>query len=176
MKTIIRSLFILLFPFACNTMAHAADEYSAMRCGADVTRALIGKKLSNEPAEVIAKRHRDLNLEYLGGDTVTDDIFLNTLRICGDEYAMLSVKRIIKDVLKFPEHSRSHPAFVSPCQRDGKKNGDTVIGVMERSGKEDLLPVRSAWRIDEKQAKFVKIETSGLLCGREGISTADGGQ
>jgi hypothetical protein len=35
---------------------------------------------------------------------------------------------------------------------------------------EDKLPVQSAWRIDRK---FAAIELRGLLCGREGLGTAD---
>jgi len=32
-----------------------------------------------------------------------------------------------------------------------------------------------AWKIDDKQMKFVKLETEGLRCSRDGIITADGG-
>jgi len=39
----------------------------------------------------------------------------------------------------------------------------------------ETLPAVVAWKIDEKQMKFVKLETEGLRCSRDGISTADGG-
>jgi hypothetical protein len=38
-----------------------------------------------------------------------------------------------------------------------------------------ILPAVIAWKIDEKQVKFVKLETEGLRCSRDGIITADGG-
>jgi hypothetical protein len=38
-----------------------------------------------------------------------------------------------------------------------------------------MLPVVIAWKIDDKQNKFVKLQTEGLRCSRDGIITADGG-
>jgi hypothetical protein len=40
----------------------------------------------------------------------------------------------------------------------------------------DILPAASAWKIDDKQKKFVKLQTEGLRCARDGIITADGGR
>jgi hypothetical protein len=40
---------------------------------------------------------------------------------------------------------------------------------------ESLSAVR-AWKIDEKQMKFVELETEGLRCSRSGLITADGGR
>jgi hypothetical protein len=39
-----------------------------------------------------------------------------------------------------------------------------------------LLPAVAAWKIDEKQVKFVELKTEGLRCSRDGIVTADGGR
>jgi hypothetical protein len=33
----------------------------------------------------------------------------------------------------------------------------------------------SAWKIDEKQMKFIELKPEGLRCPRDGIITADGG-
>jgi hypothetical protein len=38
-----------------------------------------------------------------------------------------------------------------------------------------ILPAVVAWRIDDKQVKFVELQTEGLRCSRDGIITADGG-
>ena len=35
--------------------------------------------------------------------------------------------------------------------------------------------LRSTRKIDDKQMKFVKLQTEGLRCSRDGIITADGG-
>jgi hypothetical protein len=39
-----------------------------------------------------------------------------------------------------------------------------------------MLQAVSAWKIDEKQKKFVELKTDGLRCSRDGIITADGGR
>ena len=39
-----------------------------------------------------------------------------------------------------------------------------------------MLLALSAWKIDEKNAKFVKASGEGLRCPRSGIYTVDGGR
>ena len=60
-----------------------------------------------------------------------------------------------------------------------ESNGHDVpgyaIGVLKNEAGVEMLPVVSAWKIDEKQMKFVKLQTEGLRCSRNGIGTADGG-
>jgi len=50
-----------------------------------------------------------------------------------------------------------------------------AIGVLKNENGEKILPAVSAWKIDEKQMKFVELKTEGLRCSRDGIVTADGG-
>jgi hypothetical protein len=38
-----------------------------------------------------------------------------------------------------------------------------------------MLSAVIAWKIDDKQMKFVKLQTEGLRCSRDGIITIDGG-
>jgi len=38
-----------------------------------------------------------------------------------------------------------------------------------------MLLAVAAWKIDEKQNKFVELKTEGLRCSRDGIITVDGG-
>jgi hypothetical protein len=78
-------------------------------------------------------------------------------------------------VLKFPKHSKDSPQFVGSCQFDGHDLSGTVIGVLKNEGDAQILPAAIAWKIDDKQVKFVKLQTEGLRCSRDGIITADGG-
>jgi len=154
---------------ACNVGECASDAFSAVRCESDVRKALLGRLIPNERVVIIEERHKDLELKDLGGTGISDHLFLTTWRICGDEYAILVEKDgIVKDVLKFPVHSKRNPQFIGTCRLRGEEVSDEVIGVFERSGKEDMLPVRFAWRINVKQAKFIKLEIDGLLCLHRG--------
>jgi hypothetical protein len=78
-------------------------------------------------------------------------------------------------VLKFPKHSKESPAFIGSCQLNGQNVPGTVIGVLKNENDTKILPVVSAWKIDEKQMKFVELKPEGLRCSRDGIITADGG-
>jgi len=77
-------------------------------------------------------------------------------------------------VLKFPKHSKESPAFVGSCQLNGQDVAGTAIGVLKNENGE-ILPAINAWKIDDKQMKFVELKTEGLRCSRDGIITADGG-
>ena len=96
-------------------------------------------------------------------------------RICGEEYALLEDKDTVKDVLKFPKHSKDTPAFVGSCQLNGHDLPGTAIGVLKNEEGAKILPAASAWKVDEKQMKFVELKIDGLSCSRDGIITADGG-
>jgi hypothetical protein len=51
----------------------------------------------------------------------------------------------------------------------------TVIGVLKNEHGAQILPAVAAWKIDDKQMKFVQLQTDRLRCPRDGIITADGG-
>jgi hypothetical protein len=168
--------------------AYAGDGFEAVRCGSDIPSALVGKRLSNEPFAVVEGRHRDLSLKSLGGDEITDDLNDASFSICGGEYVLLlGARGKIRDVLAFPAHSRTSPAFTAGnCQRNGKPLGDAVMAVLDNraaagstshySGDDPtLLPATAAWKIDEKFARFVAISPRGVSCPRGRILTADGG-
>jgi hypothetical protein len=57
--------------------------------------------MSNERVVAIEDRHKDLGLKDLGGTEISDRLFLITWRICGEEYALLEDKSIVRDVIKF---------------------------------------------------------------------------
>src|SRR5438874_3412833 len=169
----ISMLVLLLF---CTSNICYADGFDSVRCGSDVRKALLGRKMSNERLVAIEERHRDLGLKDLGGTEISDRLFLISWLICGEEYVLLEEKDVVRDVLKFPKHSKDSPQFIGSCQLSGHDLPGTTIGVLKNEHGVQFLPATIAWKIDEKQVKLVKLQTEGLRCSRDGISTADGGR
>ena len=73
----IQSLFLLLLLLAFAPACRADDGFGGVTCGGDVAKALVGKKLSHEADGAVESRHKNLALKDLGGDEITDDIFLS---------------------------------------------------------------------------------------------------
>ena len=171
-KGIVATFILVLF---CMSSICDADGFDSVRCGSDVRKALLGGTMSNEKIVVIEERHKDLGLKDLGGTEISDRLFLISWRICGEEYVLLEDKDVVRDVLTFPKHSKDSPQFIGSCQSNGHDLQGTAIGVVKNEAGVETLPAVVAWTIDEKQMKFVKLETEGLRCSRDGIITADGG-
>lgn len=131
--------------------------------------------MPNEKVVVLEGRHKDLGLKDLGASEISDQVSVISWRICGEEYVLLEEKDIVRDVLKFPKHSKDSPAFVGSCQVNGRDLPGTAIGVLKNEEGVKILPAVSAWKIDEKQMKFTELKTAELRCSRDGIITADGG-
>ena len=167
--------FMLLIPLLCRSSICAADGFDSVRCGSDVGKALIGRTMPNEKVVATEERHRDLGLKDLGGTDISDRLFLISWQICGEEYALLEDKNVVKDVLKFPKHSKDSPEFIGSCQLNGHDVPGTAIGVLKNENGVEMLPAVIAWKIDDKQTKFVMLQAEGLRCSRDGIITADGG-
>jgi hypothetical protein len=171
MKTFV-CLLILLLPFS-NT-AYASDSFEKVQCGADIPKALIGQRTSNERVLAIEARHKALGLKDLGSDTISDHLSSVNWLICGTEYILLE-DNIVRDVLPFPPHSKQAPAFTGVCQINGKDVPELIVAVLNYKAGAEPLTASAAWKIDEKRAKFVTMSTDGLLCPRSGIFTIDGG-
>jgi len=172
----IAATFMLVLALFCGSSICAADGFDSVRCGSDVRTALLGCKMSNERIVVLQERHKDLGLKDLGGTEISDRIFLISWQICGEEYVLLEdQKNVVRDVLKFPKHSKDSPEFIGSCQLDGHDLPGTAIGVLKNEKGNEFLPATIAWKIDDKQVKFVKLQTEGLRCSRDGINTSDGG-
>jgi hypothetical protein len=152
-----------------------ADEFTALPCKSDIAKALIGKREATGPVAAIEAKHADLALKHLGADIVSDHMNTIGWEICGRAFLVLDKRNVIADVIEFPAHSRAAPAFSGSCQEKGRKSDATFVGVLDGAATGDMLPAKAAWRIDEKAAKFVKVDTSDLLCARSGIHTSDGG-
>jgi hypothetical protein len=160
--------------FLCGH-ACASDSFGAVRCGSDVPQALIGRTMSDERVVVIEAGHNDLGLKNLGGSEISDRLFLASWKICGDEYAFLEDTHVVRDVLKFPQHSKDSPEFIGSCKVNGNEVSGTIIAVLKNESGAESLPATAAWKIDDKGPKFAKLDTQGLSCPRDGVITADGG-
>lgn len=166
------SLFFFRSAFA------GSDGFSAIRCGAeDIAKALIGKTMSNEKIVDLEKRHQDLGLKDLGASEISDRLSCISWLICGSEFMLLENKSSVRDVLKIPAHSKKSPLFIGTCNTNGKESKAIVVAILDNETESDAptLPPKTAWKIDEKSAKFVSLSTEGLRCPRSGISTSDGG-
>jgi hypothetical protein len=168
--------FMMVSALFCSSNICDADGFDSIRCGADVRKALLGHTMSNEKIVALEERHKDLGLKDLGATEISDRLFLISWRICGEEYVLLEDKDVVRDVLKFPVHSQECPQFIGSCQLNGHDVRGSAIAVLKNENGVEMLPAVSAWKIDEKQTKFVKLQTEGLRCSRDGIITADGGR
>jgi hypothetical protein len=119
-------------------------------------------RCQNEKIVAIEERHKDLGLKDLGASEISDRLNLISWRICREEYVLLEDKDVVRDVLKFPKHSKESPAFIGSCQLNGHDLPGTAIGVLRNENGVQILPAVSAWKIDEKQMKFVQLQTEGL--------------
>jgi hypothetical protein len=161
--------------FACATPA-LADEFKNVKCGADIPKAMIGQRSSNERIVVTEGKYRSLGLKHLGADETSDQLSSINWLICGAEYIMLvDRKGLVRDAMAFPPHSKKSPAFSSYCKLNGKELPDIFVGVLNAEVAGDQLPALSVWKINLKGAKFVKASTDGLRCPRSAIYTVDGG-
>ena len=172
----IAATFAPVIALFCMSSIYGADGFDSVRCGSDVIKALLGHTMSNETIVVLEERHKDLGLKDVGASEISDRLNAISWRICGEEYVILEDnKNIARDVLKFPKHSKESPEFIGSCQLNGHDVPGTAIGVLKNENGVAILPAVSAWKIDDKQMKFVELKTEGLRCSRSGISTADGG-
>src|SRR5215510_14075636 len=94
-------------------------------------------------------------LKISGASEISDQVSVISWRICGEEYVLLEDKDVVRDVLKFPKHSKDSPQFIGSCQLNGHDVPGSAIGVLRNENNVQLLPAVIAWKIDEKQTKFV---------------------
>ncbi|MDF2118450.1 hypothetical protein PY365_23010 [Roseiarcaceae bacterium H3SJ34-1] len=164
-----KTIGILVLAFMGCSHAYARDGFEKVRCDGDIAKALIGPA-SNETVMAIEARHKDLKLKDLGASDYGRFSSI-TWSICGREFMVLEENRrnIVRDALELPAHSDTTPAFEGTCKLNGKPMPEYVVGTLrEESGKDELQAV-TAWKVDEKAIKFVKMPTDGLLCSRDGI-------
>lgn len=164
MKNAFNILILLLF--FCGE-AYALDGFETVKCGSNIPAGLIGKHMPNERVVVIEGLHRDLGLKDLGGTEVSEHLFLISGLICGNEYMLLEEKHkynsVVRDVVLLPSHSKTSPEFIGSCQVNNQEMSEDVVAVLDNGAEHKVndsqprvsLTTRSAWKIDEKNAKFV---------------------
>lgn len=154
----------------------ATDLFDKIQCGTDIPKALLGGVMPNGKDAAIEARHKPLALKDLGGSELDGGLFLSSWLICGNEYMLIMDKRsIVRDALQFPQHSKVSPEFIGSCQVNGKALPGEMIAVLNNQAGAENLSAKSAWKIDRKTAKFVKVSTEGMQCPRSGVITEDGG-
>lgn len=147
--------------------AAVADEFSKVKCWSDVPKALIGQRSSNEKVVATEANYPALNLKFLGSNKVSNQLASVNWYICGAEYILLMDRKgFIRDAIRFPPHSEMSPAFSSLCKVDDKDVPDIYIGILNAEVMGDQLPALVAWKIDLKEAKFIKEPVEGLRCPR----------
>ena len=139
MKTIVATFSSLLLVFCIGSIC-GADDFDSVRCGSDVREALLGRTMSNHKVSVVEERHKDLGLKDLGDTEISDRLFLISWRICGEEYVLLEEKDVVRNVLKFPKHSKESPQFIGACQLNGHDLPGTAIGVLKNEDGAQVLP------------------------------------
>lgn len=166
---------IAIFSVLFCLQGRAADEFDAIKCGANIPKAMVGKHSPNTRVVVTEARHSDLSLKDLGGTEISAQLFVVSWRICGSEYAELinTKNHSVRDVLKVPSHSLLSPeSLFAKCQIAAKEIPDDVIAILDNSKgqkpkgafEEIMLPAKMAWKIDERQERFVPMPPQGLSC------------
>lgn len=79
---------LILFVLLCGK-AWSLDEFDGVNCGADIPKALVGKRSPNQRVVVTEQRHKNLGLEGLGSSEVSDHLWVISWRICGSEFELL---------------------------------------------------------------------------------------
>jgi hypothetical protein len=181
-----RTLLNIVVAFAIASIAldaHAHDAFDAVKRDGDVAAALSGKHMGEEFDDVVEKKHASIGLKAEGGEVISDALNYAAWTMCGGSYHVLERGNVIRSVVR-ADHSRSAPAFLGQCETNGKPVPGLVLAVLKPSSPLEghaspsdhtLMPAQSAWRIDEKSAKFVEVSASNMMCPRDGVATIDGG-
>src|SRR6476660_3545340 len=76
-----RSVVIIIVALSlfCGSSVCDADGFDSVRCGSDVRKAFLGRKMSNEAIAVLEERHKDLGLKDLGASEISDRLSGNLL-------------------------------------------------------------------------------------------------
>src|SRR5262249_49137352 len=136
----ITATFTLILPLFFMSGICDADGFDSVRCGSEIAKALLGRTMPNEKVSVLEEKHKDLGLKDLGSTEISDRLFLICWRICEEEYVLLEENDVIRDVLKFPKHSKESPQFIGSCQLNGHDVPNTVIAVLKNEDGAQILP------------------------------------
>ena len=169
-------LLLLTGLLVTNALA-GSDGFTGIQCGSDIAKALTGKRMPNERIADLEKRHADLGLKDLGASEISERLSCISWLICGSEFMLLQDGSIARDVLKVPPHSKTSPLFIGTCEMNGKESKDILVAILdnEEGTSASVLTAKVAWKIDQKEMKFVSVPVGGLRCPRSGVITLDDG-
>src|SRR4030095_9607641 len=152
-----------------------SDAFDGVTCGSEIPKALTGKRMSNQRVADLEKKHADLSLKDLSGDEISEHLSTTSWLICGSEFLLLEDESFVRDVLKVPPHSKTSPFFIGSCELNGKESKDILVAILDNEKATDAsaLSARVAWKMDQKQMKFISVPVEGLRCPRSGVNTSD---
>jgi hypothetical protein len=177
---------ILVVFLLLSAKAWAVDEFAGIKCSVDIPKALLGKQTSNERVVVTEARHKDIGLQDLGGDEISDRLFLIGWQICGNEYELLlntKTSRVL-DVIAVPSHTKTTPEAIGGCQVNGEDIPEAIIALLDNSANynpqdsslaKKMLKVKIGWKIDEAHQRFVSLPPETIGCPLGTVVTRDGG-
>jgi len=170
------TVILLVFLFLCSK-ARAVDEFTGIKCGTDIPKALVGKRMSNEPVATTEARHKDIGLKDLGADEpeTGDLVSLIGWQICGNEYQMLvnNKSSVIRDVISIPPRSKDLLEVHGSCQINGKDSPQEIFAVVDNSAgysltdkslAKKMLKAKVAWNIDQPHQRFVPLPAESVAC------------
>ncbi len=155
------TLFASGFAFA----GPAKSDFDGLTCQSNIAQELVGRKMSNEPVVKTEARYKSLDLKDLGADEISDNLSSIVWRICGNQYVLLMKKDRVQSALKIPEQFRNSGEVMTCMPLDKALTGYYLAVSGKRSAKS--IHADAAWVLDEKQAKFVLVESAVLECERE---------
>jgi hypothetical protein len=169
-----RLLVILSIATSIPAPAWASSAFSDLRCGADIPKALIGKKLEpSKPTSKTEEENKSIDLKFLSGDGADGEAYsLGYWRICGKEYVLLSSAKapaVIQAVIEFPERSTDETdVMAGECSYNGNFR---VIGIATALAKDagykeggDSVLVTKAWEISLSKMKFQPVPGARVHC------------
>lgn len=157
--------FILILSSFYSTFSFASDTFSAIKCGTDISKKLIGRHIKNERIVNIEARHTSLSLKNLGTDEISERLLAGYWMICGKKFILLEDKKfLIHDVLEVPDNSNSLVEFTGTCKIHNEERSEMIFALLNKEDGVRSLSASSAWIVDEKKKVFRKTSTDGMRC------------
>ncbi|NHZ39678.1 hypothetical protein [Massilia aquatica] len=164
MKIGIYSLLVL--SFFCGKSSFASDAFSAIKCGSEISKKLIGRQVKNEKVVAIEARHTRIGLKNVGTDDISEGLLAGYWMICGNKYILLEDKKKLRihDVIQVPDDPARLVEFTGQCTVHDKEKPELIFAVLNKEDGVATLSAQSAWIVDEKKKAFKKTSTEGMRC------------
>ena len=160
-------VFLLAMASLSTHAAGAEKSFDGITCQSNISSALVGRHMPNERAASIEERYKSIRLKDIGAfgmEAEGDPWTLISWEICGREYLLLERQDVVKDVLASEIPPGGPHAQIASCAADGSKLPGTGVAFVERDEKKWPRAVKSAWLIDDKKIKFVKVTANEIVC------------